>query len=110
MKIGLFVPCYIDAVFPDVGVATLELLEKLGCAVEYPDAQTCCGQPMANSGCQDDAAATEALFAACFEGFDTIVGLRQLRAPRPPAFRCHRADAGGPEGAGRHAGARGIPP
>ena len=74
MKVGLFVPCYIDAVFPEVGVATLELLEKLGCTVEYPDQQTCCGQPMANSGCQDEAGATEALFAACFAGFDTIVG------------------------------------
>ena len=63
MKIGLFIPCYIDAFFPEVGVATLELLERLGCSVEYPLEQTCCGQPMANSGCQDDAAATEAHFA-----------------------------------------------
>ena len=62
MKVGLFVPCYIDAFFPEVGVATLELLERLGCEVEYPPDQTCCGQPMANSGCQDDSAATEALF------------------------------------------------
>jgi len=60
MKVALFVPCYIDAVFPEVGIATLELLERLGCSVEYPADQTCCGQPMANSGCQEDAAATEA--------------------------------------------------
>src|SRR5215468_11905625 len=73
-KIGLFVPCYIDAVFPDVGVATLELLEKLGCSVEYPLEQTCCGQPMANSGCQEDSAATERLFVNCFKDFETIVG------------------------------------
>ena len=74
MTVALFVPCYIDAIFPEVAVATLELLEKLGCTVEYPEDQTCCGQPMANSGCQQDAAATEALFAARFERFDTIVG------------------------------------
>ena len=74
MKVGLFIPCYIDAFFPEVGVATLELLERLGCAVEYPLDQTCCGQPMANSGCQDDAAATEAHFARCFQPFDTVVG------------------------------------
>jgi L-lactate dehydrogenase complex protein LldE len=55
MKLGLFIPCYIDAFFPEVGVATLELLERLGCLGEYPLDQTCCGQPMANSGCQDDA-------------------------------------------------------
>src|SRR5271168_1490713 len=74
MNVGLFIPCYIDAFFPEVGVATLELLEKLGCSVEYPRQQTCCGQPMANSGCQDDAAATEAHFVECFKQFDTTVG------------------------------------
>jgi L-lactate dehydrogenase complex protein LldE len=58
MKLGLFIPCYIDAFFPEVGVATLKLLESLGCSVEYPLDQTCCGQPMADSGCRDDAAAT----------------------------------------------------
>ena len=74
MKVALFIPCYIDAFFPDVGIATLELLEKLGCIVEYPLAQTCCGQPMANSGCQEDSAATENHFVECFLGYDTIVG------------------------------------
>ena len=74
MKVGLFIPCYIDAFFPEVGIATLQLLERLGCSVEYPLDQTCCGQPMANSGCQEDAAATEALFVHCFKDFDTIVG------------------------------------
>ena len=56
MKVALFIPCYIDAFFPEVGIATLELLERLGCEVDYPLDQTCCGQPMANSGCHDDAA------------------------------------------------------
>ncbi len=51
MKVALFVPCFIDAFFPDVGVATLELLERLGCDVDFPLEQTCCGQPMGNSGC-----------------------------------------------------------
>jgi len=74
MKVGLFIPCYVDAFFPEVGVATLELLERLGCSVEYPLDQTCCGQPMANSGCQDDAAATEAHFVRCFQDFEVVVG------------------------------------
>jgi Cysteine-rich domain len=56
------------------GIATLQLLEKLGCSVEYPLDQTCCGQPMANSGCQDDAATTEVHFIRCFQDFDTVVG------------------------------------
>jgi len=73
MKVALFVPCYVDAFFPEVGIATLELLEKLGVEVEYPLEQTCCGQPMANSGCRDDAAATEALFVRNFKGYEYIV-------------------------------------
>lgn len=73
MKIALFIPCFIDAYFPEVGIATLELLERLGCEVDYPLAQTCCGQPMSNSGCRDDAAGCEALFVRNFSGYDHIV-------------------------------------
>lgn len=73
MKVGLFIPCYVDAFFPEVGVATLELLERLGVDVEYPLDQTCCGQPMANAGCHADAAPVEALFARNFAGFDCVV-------------------------------------
>lgn len=48
MRIGLFIPCFIDAFFPEVGIATLELLERLGHEVVYPRDQTCCGQPLAD--------------------------------------------------------------
>lgn len=74
MKVALFVPCYVDAFFPEVGIATLELLERLGCEVDYPLDQTCCGQPMANSGCHSDAKATEELFTRNFAAYDYIVG------------------------------------
>lgn len=50
MRVGLFIPCYIDQFYPQVGVATLQLLEKLDCEIIFPLNQTCCGQPMANSG------------------------------------------------------------
>jgi len=73
MKIGLFIPCFIDAFFPEVGIATLELLERLGCSVEYPLDQTCCGQPMANAGFNAECADTEALFVRNFAGFDYVV-------------------------------------
>ena len=73
MRVALFVPCYVDAFYPEVGIATLELLERLGCEVHYPTEQTCCGQPLANSGCHADAAASEALFVRQFAGFDHIV-------------------------------------
>ncbi|MCG8653469.1 MAG: (Fe-S)-binding protein [Pirellulales bacterium] len=56
MTVALFVPCYIDQFYPDVAVATLELLERLGVEVDYPGGQTCCGQPMANTGCTSETA------------------------------------------------------
>ncbi|HYZ22867.1 MAG TPA: (Fe-S)-binding protein [Rhodopila sp.] len=73
MRVALFVPCYVDAFEPEVGIATLELLERLGLDVSYPFDQTCCGQPMANTGCHAEAAATEALFVRNFSGYDCIV-------------------------------------
>jgi len=85
MRVALFVPCYIDAFEPDVGVATLQLLERFGCTVEYPFDQTCCGQPMTNTGCHAEAKATEALFVKNFAGYDYIVApsgscVHQVRA------------------------------
>jgi len=73
MKVALFIPCFIDGFFPEVGIATLELLERLGCEVSYPLEQTCCGQPMGNSGCERDAAAVEALWVKNFSGADYVV-------------------------------------
>jgi L-lactate dehydrogenase complex protein LldE len=52
LKIGLFMPCYVDLVHPKVGIATLQLLETFGLDVDYPLNQACCGQPMSNSGDQ----------------------------------------------------------
>ena len=74
MRVGLFIPCYMDAFEPEVGIATLELLERLGCEVEYPFDQTCCGQPMTNTGCHKEAAGCEALFVRNFARFDYVVG------------------------------------
>ena len=73
MKVSLFVPCYVDAFFPEVAIATLELLERFGCEVHYPTEQTCCGQPMSNAGCAEDAAGAEALFVRNFAGSAYIV-------------------------------------
>jgi L-lactate dehydrogenase complex protein LldE len=74
MKVALFVPCFIDAFYPQVGIATLELLERLGVDVDYPPDQTCCGQPMANSGAHKDAAGAERVFARNFADYDYVVG------------------------------------
>ena len=74
MRVGLFIPCYIDQFYPRVGIATLRLLEHFHAGdVEFPAAQICCGQPMANSGCMDDARPAAERFVATFRPYDYIV-------------------------------------
>ncbi|QKJ63428.1 (Fe-S)-binding protein [Flavobacterium sp. M31R6] len=73
MKVALFIPCYIDQFYPNVGIATLQLLEKLGCDVTFPLQQTCCGQPMANSGFAGLSKGCDVNFVKNFSGFDYIV-------------------------------------
>jgi L-lactate dehydrogenase complex protein LldE len=55
MRVALFITCVNDTLFPDTGIATVELLERLGCEVTFPLEQTCCGQMHANSGYRDEA-------------------------------------------------------
>lgn len=73
MTVGLFVPCYIDQFYPQAAIATLELLEKLGVEVVYPKQQTCCGQPMANSGYENAGWEVARRFVRNFKAFDYIV-------------------------------------
>lgn len=73
MKIGLFIPCYIDQFYPNVGIATFQLLEKLGCDVGFPTNQTCCGQPMANSGFSSLTSGCDKNFVKNFKPYDYIV-------------------------------------
>lgn len=71
--VGLFIPCYIDQFFPQVGLATVELLERLGVEVDYPTAQTCCGQPMANTGCNESARPLARKFFEIFQAYRHVV-------------------------------------
>lgn len=57
MRITLFVPCFIDSLYPHVAIAMVQVLERLGHEVVYPENQTCCGQPPFNSGFWDEARA-----------------------------------------------------
>ena len=54
-KVALFVTCMVDMMYPQVGIATVELLERQGVEVVFPEGQTCCGQPAFNSGYRDEA-------------------------------------------------------
>ena len=73
MTIGLFIPCYVDAVYPEVGVATYKLLRHLGLDVTYPLGQTCCGQPMANAGFERMSKPLVQKFDELFSKFDYVV-------------------------------------
>src|SRR6185312_4897115 len=73
MKIALMVTCLADALFPDVGKATVALLERLGHAVDFPTAQTCCGQMHVNTGYQREALPLVRHHVEVFEPYDVIV-------------------------------------
>jgi len=73
MKVALFVPCYIDQFYPNVAIASLELLEKFGVSVTVPEKQTCCGQPMANSGFAHLSAGCDENIVDHFSAFDYVV-------------------------------------
>jgi L-lactate dehydrogenase complex protein LldE len=73
MKVGLFIPCYIDQLYPQVGRATLSLLERLGYEVDIPSKPACCGQPMSNSGYGQLSEGCVTDFAQEFDGFDHVV-------------------------------------
>src|SRR3954463_3362708 len=73
MRIALFITCLADAMFPDVGRATVTVLERLGHQVEFPAAQTCCGQMHVNTGYQKQALPLVERFADVFAPYDAIV-------------------------------------
>jgi L-lactate dehydrogenase complex protein LldE len=73
MKIALYIPCYVDQFYPQVGVATLDLLEKLGAEVDFPKDQTCCGQPLVNSGAVKEAKKVAEHFLKVFGDYEYIV-------------------------------------
>ena len=73
MRVGLFVPCFVDALYPDVAIATVRLLDHLGVTVDYPVDQTCCGQPHFNAGHRDQARKLAVRFARLFADYDAVV-------------------------------------
>lgn len=73
MKVGLFVPCYVDALYPEVGIATYKLLRHYGVEVDYPERQTCCGQPMANAGFEGKSGKLVDSYDKLFANYDYVV-------------------------------------
>src|SRR6266516_4756886 len=73
MRVALFVTCLADTLYPDVGKATVRLLERLGHRVEFPLAQTCCGQMHVNTGYLRDALPLVRRYAEVFGGYEAVV-------------------------------------
>ncbi len=73
MRVSLFITCYNDTLFPETGQAVVEVLERLGHEVAFPEAQTCCGQMHVNSGYQLEALPLVRHFTETFRGAETIV-------------------------------------
>jgi L-lactate dehydrogenase complex protein LldE len=73
MRVALMVTCLNDALFPDAGKAVVALLRRVGVDVEFPQAQTCCAQPMVNTGYLDEAVPVVRNFVDAFAGYDYVV-------------------------------------
>lgn len=73
MRVALFITCFNDTLFPQVGIATTRLLERLGVEVTFPQAQTCCGQMHYNTGYQKEALPLVRHFVETFGDAETIV-------------------------------------
>ena len=72
-RVSIFVTCIVDQVFPRVGIAMAEVLERAGCEIDFRQDQTCCGQPAFNSGYVDEARRVAAHFLKVFDGAEYIV-------------------------------------
>ncbi len=73
VRVALFVPCYVNHFYPHAAMATLHLLERFGYEVVYPTQQSCCGQPFANSGLEEETRRFASRFVEIFDGYDYIV-------------------------------------
>lgn len=73
MNVELFIPCFVDQLFPDTAFNMIKVLEKLGCTVRYNSDQTCCGQPAFNAGYVRESKAVAQKFNRDFSGADYIV-------------------------------------
>ncbi len=73
-RIALFIPCFVDQLCPQVGVDMARVLRRIGCEIDFPEDQTCCGQPAFNSGYWDDARAVAERFLRVFDKAKCVVG------------------------------------
>jgi L-lactate dehydrogenase complex protein LldE len=73
MNVQLFIPCFVDQLYPQTAFSMIKVLEKAGCTVSYNANQTCCGQPAFNAGFQDECKEVAEKFMTDFKGTDYVV-------------------------------------
>jgi L-lactate dehydrogenase complex protein LldE len=73
MKVALFIPCFVDQLYPEVGKAMVAVLRRLGQEVEFPAEQTCCGQPAFNTGYWDEARTLARRYVEIFGKYEAVV-------------------------------------
>lgn len=73
MRVGLFITCLADTFYPRVGIAVVKVLEQLGCTVEFPERQTCCGQPVWNNGLEAETRELAQRMIDVFDDYDYVV-------------------------------------
>ena len=72
-KVSLFIPCFVDQFSPQVGLDVVSVLRRIGCEVDFPEAQTCCGQPAFNTGYWDEARPLAERFVRIFGSAEVVV-------------------------------------
>jgi len=73
VKVSLFIPCFVEQFYPQAAMAMVEILEKLGHKVDYPEGQTCCGQPPFNSGYWEEAKGSARHMMSLFKDAEVVV-------------------------------------
>ena len=94
MHVDLFIPCFIDQLFPDTAWNMIKVLEKAGCTVHYNEEQTCCGQPMVNTGYLDDAVPLVRNHIDAFANDPLVLGYRGTNQLRREVENMIRAKSG----------------
>lgn len=93
-SISLFIPCLVDQIYPEMGMAMVRVLESLGFELDYREKQTCCGQPAFNAGHHSEARKVACAFLDAFRDAPTIVGpsgscISMIRNYYPVIFKGH---------------------
>ena len=85
MIVQLFIPCFVDQLYPDTAFNMIKVLEKLGCTVDYDVEQTCCGQPAFNAGFWEESKSVcEKFVRGCIKAKKSCIFVRFTNSDTAP--------------------------